>query len=144
VTIGVPHEVTVLIKNLYMCNSQSREKIAPTTICNGLWWIWMRQELYVFNGTKHAIYVELGDSTPVCGMDIGTGSVFPVTPETRMVTLSYYTDTRDLMSVFVRDSGNWTTSLTPMVPPSCFTNDRQMGACIRRRKPSLNVPHCGF
>ncbi len=108
--------------------------MAPT---NDLCWMWMRQELYVFNGTKHAIRVELSDSSPVRGIDIGTGSVFPVTPETRMVTLSYYTDTRDLMSVLVRDSGSWTTSLTPMVPPSCYTNDRQMRACIRRRNTSV-------
>ncbi len=63
---------------------------------NGLWWVWTRRELYVFNGTKHVIQVELGDSAPVCCVDIGTGSVFPITMKTRMVTLSYYTDTRDL------------------------------------------------
>ncbi len=96
----------------------------------------MRSELYVFNGTKHAIYVELGDSSPSVGVDIGTGISFPITMKTRMVALSYYTDTRDLMSVFVQTSGSWTTSLTPMVPPSCYTKDRQMGACIRRRRGS--------
>ena len=99
----------------------------------GLWWVWT-QELYVFNGTKHVIYVALDDSGPVISLYIGTGSVLAITMKTHMVTLSYYTDTRDLMSVFVRDNGSWATSLTPMVPPSCYTNDRRMGACIQRRK----------
>ncbi len=80
------------------------------------------------------IHVEGIDSAPVCAVDIGMASVLPVTMKTGMVTLSYYTDTHDLMSVFVRDSGkSWTTNLTPMVAPSCYTNDRRMGACIRRR-----------
>ena len=101
---------------------------------DGLWWVWTRRELYVFNGTKHVVQVEFGDPAPVKAVDIGTGSVFPVTMKTCMVTLSYYTDTRDLMSIVLRDSGSWTTSLTPMVAPSCYTKDRQMlKACIRRR-----------
>jgi hypothetical protein len=100
----------------------------------GLSWEWTRRELYVSNRTKHVIHVDLGDSGPICAVDIGTWSVFPITMETHMVTLSYYTDTRDLMRVFVCDSGSWSTSLTPMVPPSCYTNDRRTGACIQRRK----------
>lgn len=107
---------------------------------DGLWWIWMSQELYVFNGSKHVVQVEFGDPAPVCAVDIGTGSLFPVTMKTCMVTLSYYTDTRDLKSIVLRESGSWTTSLTPMVPPSCYTKDRQtrMGACVRRRTRSSN------
>ncbi len=101
---------------------------------DGLRWSWTRRELWVFNGTKRVIQVEGTNSAPVCAVDLGTGSVFPVTMKTSMVTLSYYTDTHDLMIVFVRDSGgSWTTSLTPMVVPSCYTNDQRMGACIRRR-----------
>ena len=111
-------------------------------LLDGLWWVWIRQEIYVFNGTKHVIQVARGDSAPVCAMDIGTESVFPVTLETRTVTLSYYTDTRDLMSILVRDSGTWTTSLTPMVPPSCYTNDRQMGACIQQRRGMIRRGDC--
>jgi hypothetical protein len=93
---------------------------------NGLCWEWTRK-LYVFNGTKHVVYVRLNDSGPLVGLDTGVGIRFPVTLETRTVTLSYYTDTRDLFSVFVQDNGSWTTNLTPMVPPSCYTNDRQKG-----------------
>ena len=104
---------------------------------DGLWWVWTKQ-LYVFNGTKHVIHVELGDMPPVRALDIGIGSFFPITSKTNMVKLSYYTEARDLMSVFVRHSGSWTTSLTPMIPPSCYTKDRQMmmATCIRRRKGS--------
>ena len=104
---------------------------------DGLWWVWTKY-LYVFNGTKHVIHVELGDMPPVRALDIGIGSMFPITAKTSMITLSYYTDTRDLMSVFVRDSGSWTTRLTPMIPPSCYTKDRRImiGTCIRRRKGS--------
>jgi hypothetical protein len=75
------------------------------------------------------VYVCLNDSGPLAGLDTGVGIRFPVTLETRMATLSYYTNTRDLFSVFVQDSGNWTTKLTPMVLPSCYTKDRQMGTC---------------
>jgi hypothetical protein len=104
-----------------------------TASLNGLWWEWT-YKLYVFNGTKHVVYVCLNDSAPSVGVDIGTGISFPITKKTRMVTLSYYTDTRDLMSVFVRDNGSWTTRLIPMVPPSCCTNDRQMLTCILRNR----------
>lgn len=101
---------------------------------DGLWWVWTKQ-LYVFNGTKRVIQVELGDLPPVRALDIGIGSMFPITAKTSMITLSYYTDTRDLMSVFVHHNGSWTTRLTPMIPPSCYTKDRRMmmGTCIRRR-----------
>lgn len=101
---------------------------------DGLWWVWT-SKLYVFNGTKYVIHVELGDLVPVYGLDIGIGSFFPITAKTSMITLSYYTDTHDLMRVLVRDNGSWTTSLTPMIPPSCYTKDRRMmmGTCIRRR-----------
>ena len=92
---------------------------------NGLWWIWT-SKLYVFNGTKHVVYVCMNDSGHWAGLETGAGNIFPVTLETRMVTLSYYTDTRDLFSVFVQDNGHWTTKLTPMVLPSCYTNDRWM------------------
>ncbi len=100
---------------------------------SGLWWVWTHK-LYVFNGTKHVVYVCLNDSAPSVGVDIGTGISFPITKKTRMVTLSYYTDTRGLMRVFVLDNGSWTTKLTPMVPPSCYTNDRQMGGRVYSRK----------
>ena len=102
---------------------------------DGLWWVWTRRELYIFNGTKHVIQVELGDWDRGRALNIGAGRVFPITSKTNMVKLSYYTDTHDLMSVFVRDNGSWTTSLTPMIPPSCYTKDRQMmmATCIRRR-----------
>ena len=96
---------------------------------NGLWWEWT-YKLYVFNGTNHVVRVDLGDSKPICAVDIGVGISFPITLKTRMVTLSYYTDTRDLMSVFVQGNGCWTTKLTPMVPPSCCTHDRQMFTCV--------------
>ena len=106
---------------------------------NGLWWEWTHK-LYVFNGTNHVVRVDLGDSKPICAVDIGVGISFPITLKTRMVTLSYYTDTRDLMSVFVWDNGSWTTSLTPMVPPSCCTNDRQMFTCVlRNRKTAVEA-----
>ena len=106
---------------------------------DGMWWIWTRRELYVYNGSKHVVQVAFG-AGPVCAVGIGTGSVFPVTMKTCMVTLSYYTDTRDLMSIVLRDSGSWTTSLTPMVAPSCYTKDRQtrMEACVRRRTRGSN------
>jgi hypothetical protein len=93
---------------------------------SGLWWKWTRQEFYVFNKTKHVIHVDFGDSAPICAVDIGKWSLFSITMKTRMVTLSHYTDMHDLMSVFVQDNGCWTTNLTPMVPPSCYTNDRWM------------------
>ena len=104
---------------------------------DGLWWVWTKQ-LYVFNGTKRVIQVELGDLPPVRALGIGIGSMFPITAKTSMITLSYYTDAHDLMRVLVRDNGSWTTSLTPMIPPSCYTKDRlmTMGTCIRRRKGS--------
>jgi hypothetical protein len=105
----------------------------------GLGWEWTRRELYVFNRTKHVIQVDLGDSTPICGVDIGKWSVFPITMKTRMVTLSHYTDTHDLMSVFVWDSGSWTTNLTPMVPPSCYTNDRRTGACTLEKHARMRA-----
>ena len=109
--------------------------MAPCTTgsLNGLWWEWTRK-LYVFNGTKHVVYVCLNDSGPLAGLDTGVGIRFPVTLETRMVTLSYYTDTRDLFSVFVWDNGSWTTKLTPMVPPSCYTSDRRTGAVCTLQK----------
>jgi hypothetical protein len=92
---------------------------------NGLWWVWTHT-LYVFNGTKHVVYVCMNDLGHWAAVDIGTGISFPITKKTRTVTLSYYTDTRDLFSVFVQDNGHWTTKLTPMVLPSCYTNDRWM------------------
>jgi hypothetical protein len=102
---------------------------------DGLRCWWTRWELDVFNGTKHVIQVALGDWDRGQALHIGAGRVFPITSKTNMVKLSYYTDTHDLMSVFVRDNGSWTTSLTPMIPPSCYTKDRRMmmGTCIRRR-----------
>ena len=106
---------------------------------DGLWWVWTRERgLYIFNGTKHVVHVELGDLVPVYGLDIRIGSFFPITAKTSMITLRYYTDTHDLMRVLVRDNGSWTTSLTPMIPPSCYTKDcrMMMGTCIRRRKGS--------
>jgi hypothetical protein len=101
---------------------------------DGLWLVWTKN-LYVFNGTKHVVQVDLGDLTPVYGLDIGIGSFFPITMKTSMITLSYYTDAHDLMSVVAHDNGSWTTSLTPMIQPSCYTKDRlmTMGTCIRRR-----------
>jgi hypothetical protein len=107
---------------------------------NGLtWWVWTHK-LYVFNWTKHVVRVDLGDSTPLGAVDIGTGGVFPITMKASTVTLSYYTDTRDLMSVFVWDSGSWTTSLTPMVAPICCTNDRQMlTRNLRNRKTAVET-----
>jgi hypothetical protein len=120
------------------------EKIVPI---DGLRWWWTREKFYVLNKTKHVIGVKLSESGPVMGVDIGTESVFPATvigagcygfTKTRLATLSYYTETRDLMSLFVWDSGSWTSKLTPMVPPSCYTNDRRETerACIRRRRGS--------
>ena len=100
----------------------------------GLWWKWTRQELYVSNKTKHVIHVDLGDQAPICAVDIGKWSVFPITMKTRMITLSHYTDTHDLMSVIVWDSWSWTTKLTPMVPPSCYTSDRRTGAVCTLQK----------
>ena len=85
------------------------------------------------------VRVDLGDSTPVCAVDIGLGSSFPSAMKTRMVALSYYTDTRDLLSVFVRDNGSWTTSLTPMVPPSCYTKDRKMGTCGLKKNARMRA-----
>ncbi len=99
----------------------------------GLWWKWTGQELYVSNKTKHVIHVDLGDSDPICGLDIGKWSVFSITMKTRMVTLSHYTNTHDLISVFVWDNGDWTTKLTPMVPPSCYTNDRRTWVCTLKK-----------
>jgi hypothetical protein len=78
--------------------------------------------------------VSLGETAPLVAIGVGGASVHQVTMETRMVTQSFYTDTRDLMSIFLWDNGSWTTSITPMVPPSCYTKDRQMDACIRRRR----------
>jgi len=85
------------------------------------------------------VYVRLNDSGPLVGLDIGIGATFPVTLKTRMVTLSYYTDTRDLFSVFVQDNGHWTTKLTPMVLPSCYTKDRQMGACTVKKHTRMRA-----
>jgi hypothetical protein len=105
---------------------------------DGLRWRLTRGELYVFNGSKHAIYVSLGDGISACDKGVGGVYVYQITVETSLVTLSYYTDSRDLMSIFLRDDGNWTASLTPMVPPSCYTMDRWDGvtgsmALARRR-----------
>jgi hypothetical protein len=105
---------------------------------NGLWWVWTRG-LYVFNGTKHVVYVCMNDSGHWAGLDTGIGSMFPVTLDTRMVTLSHYTDTRDLFSVFVQDNGRWTTKLTPMVQPSCYTKDRQMETCTLKKKSRIRA-----
>jgi hypothetical protein len=105
----------------------------------GLGWEWTRRELYVSNRTKHVIHVDLGDSAPICAVDIGTWSVFPITMQTHMVTLSYYTDTRDLFSVFVQDNGRWTTKLTPMVLSSCYTNDRWMGTRALKKNARMHA-----
>jgi len=112
-----------------------------TASLDGLWWIWTHK-LYVFNGTKHVVYVCLNDSGPLAGLDTGVGIRFPVTLETRMVTLSYYTDTHDLMSVFVWDNGSWTTKLTPMVLPSCYTNDRWMGTHTLKKNARMRAGRC--
>jgi hypothetical protein len=80
-----------------------------------------------FNGLKHVVRVDLGDSAPTAAIGMGGWSVHQVTMESRMVTLSFYTDTRDLMSIFLWDSGSWTVSITPMVPPSCYTKDLRAG-----------------
>jgi hypothetical protein len=56
------------------------------------------------------------------------------------VRLSYYTEEREEKSIFLRDGGaRMTVTITPMVPPSCYTKDHQMmpileGACVRRRR----------
>ena len=108
--------------------------MAPCTTAslNGLEWEWTHK-LYVFNGTKHVVYVCLNDSGPLVGLDTGVGIRFPITMKTHMVTLSYYTDRRDLFSVFVQCDGSWTTKLTPMVLPSCYTKDRQTRVCTLKK-----------
>jgi hypothetical protein len=109
-----------------------------TASLDGLSWEWTHK-LYVFNGTKHVVYVSMNDLGHWAGLDTGVGIRFPVTLETRMVTLSYYTDTHDLMSVFVWDNGDWTTKLTPMVLPSCYTNDRRTSVCTLKKHARMRA-----
>lgn len=49
---------------------KSKVGVRYTRKMDSLWWVWTK-ELYVFNGTKHVIQVELGDSNLVCALDIG-------------------------------------------------------------------------
>ena len=91
---------------------------------DGLYWQWTHRKLYIFNRSKHVIHVSLGDGSSSIGQDAGIACVYQITMETSLVTLSYYTDTHDMMSILLRGNGSWTTSFTPMVPPSCYTNDR--------------------
>jgi len=104
---------------------------------DGLHWRWTRRVLYIFNGSKHVIHVSLGDGSSGHAVDTGKTSVNQIAVETRLVMLSYYTDTHDLMSILLRDNGSWTTIFTPMVPPRCYTNDRWddvLGMDLIRRK----------
>jgi hypothetical protein len=95
---------------------------------------WTRTALYIFNGSKRVIYVNPGDGTPIHALDPGaTGilnhkrGVASSTPNTQ-VTLGYYTNTHDLVTILLHDSGTWTTSSTPPDPSSCYTKDRRPAA----------------
>ncbi len=81
--------------------------------------MWARGEIYSFNGSKHVVEVRVdGNSLQPIAVDIGCWGVHEndeIIIETSMVTLSYYTDTRDLKSIFLLDNGSWTSSITSMV-----------------------------
>ena len=91
----------------------------------GLEWKWRYGELYIFNGSKYTIFVSFPDGgVSLPSLAVGGVKVYQITTETNLVTLSYYTEKRDLMIIFLRDTGSWTTTFTPMLPSSCYTNDR--------------------
>ncbi len=92
----------------------------------GLEWKWTYGELYIFNGSKYTIFVSPG-GVSLRSLGMGEVKVYQITTETSLVTLSYYTEKRDLMIIFLRDTGSWTTTFTPMLPSSCYTNDRWGG-----------------
>jgi len=107
----------------------------------GLWWAWGQTGIDVHNLSKHVIHVRIqgGLSTQAWALDSGgRGSVFetPTTGPLCEVRLSHYTKEREEKTILLRDGGaSMTVTTTPMVAPSCFTNDRapRVMACIRRR-----------
>ncbi len=94
--------------------------IIPTT---GLILTWDDKKIFIVNGSKHIIGVNLGNSQPVFALDHGRQALYPISGT--VVTLSYYTESRALRSILLHSNdGRWTSSITPMVNASCYTKDR--------------------
>jgi hypothetical protein len=91
---------------------------------NGLQWIWGDKEIIIINRSRHPVYITPDGSCPIFAVNTGCWTVYPFTGGG--VSMSYYTDTRDLRSVCIRANGSWATSVTKMVHPSCYTKDREM------------------
>jgi hypothetical protein len=87
----------------------------------GLKWVCGDKKTEIINGCKHIVYVRLNNYT--AAVDIGCRGVFHYTCEITVATLSYYTEDRDTMNIFLNTNGSCTISITPMVKASCFTKD---------------------
>ena len=98
----------------------------------GLQWVWRDKDIVIINDSTHTVYVTFGNQYPSSAVGVGCLIVYPV--RVSMVTLSYYTDNRDLESVCIQSDGSWATSVIKMVHPSCYTKDCELNTgCIRRR-----------
>ena len=103
----------------------------------GLRWVWDDKKIFIVNGSKHIIGVNLGDSQPVFGLDPGRQGLYPISDDTvSVVTLCYYMESRALRSILLHSNDRrWTSSITPMVKASCYTKDRAPmdGMLVTRR-----------
>jgi hypothetical protein len=92
----------------------------------GLKWVCGDKQTEIINRCKHIVYVRLNDSNCTAAVDIGHHAIFDHTCETTIATLSYYTEDRDTMNIFLNTSGSYTISITPMVKVSCYTKDCEL------------------
>jgi hypothetical protein len=83
----------------------------------GLKWVCSDKKIEIINQCKHIVYVRLNNH--IDAVDIGCH----YTCKTTVATLSYYTEDRDTMNIFLNTNGSCTISITPMVKASCFTKD---------------------
>ena len=101
---------------------------------HGLRWVWDDKKIFIVNGSKHVISVNLGNSQPIFSLDPGRQFLYPISGN--VVTLSYYMKNRALRSILLHSNDwKWTSSITPMVNASCYTKDRapRNGVLITRR-----------
>jgi hypothetical protein len=95
---------------------------------------WTHREVYIFNGSKRVIYVNVGDGTPTYALDSGATGIISITHNKRgvarmkntQITLGYYTKKKhDLVTIFLlHDSGTWCEQFNRTIPKHSILNTR--------------------